>query len=352
MRNKRSFVGWIVLLFCMMIVSPSLGQDSLVSIAKRIGPSVVAVMTYDSLMRPLRQGTGFFATPDGDVVTKRDLLEGVYRAEIRPEDNMPYPILRVLAEDREADLIRVAVEIPKRLVHPLAVSRSFPQVGERILAINPPSTSEKRFSYGIVSGLREAPGFGKMIQVVLYEPTLTSSTEGRPVVNLEGGVIGVVLGKKLERKTLYFVLPGDRLMDILPGGAVPKLLPGKGKALSEWEAGRREAAEKLYAEGLPYYWKGDYERALPYFKEAVKKNPRDSMAHFQIGYCYAELGRYAEALEAYQRAIQIKPDFVLAHFYRGLLYLEEGDKNHAMEEYRILRNLDQNYASDLLHMIG
>jgi hypothetical protein len=351
MKAKRSFMGWMGPLFCMMVVSPSLAQNNLVSIAKKIEPSVVAIMTYDSQMRLLRQGAGFFTTPDGDVVTKRNVLAGAYRADIRPTNEMPYPIRRVLAEDREADLVRVAVEIPKRLVHLLVLSRSLPQVGERILAINPPSTSGKGFSYGIVSSLREAPGFGKMIQVVLHEPTLTPSTEGRPVVNLKGDVIGVVLAKKLERKTLYFVLPGDRLMDILPGGAIPKLLPGKGKPLSEWEAERKEVAEKLHAEGLPYYWKGDYEKALPYFKEAVKKNPRDFMAPFQIGYCYAELGRYTEALEAYKRAIQIKPDFVLAHFYLGLLYLEVGDEHQVMEEYKILRDLDQDYASDLLNMI-
>jgi hypothetical protein len=351
MRVERSFMGWIVLLFCTMVVSSALAENNLVSIAKKIQPSVVTVITYDSQMRPLRQGAGFIVAPDGDVVTGRDLLEGANRADIRPEDKRVYPIRRVLAEDREADLIRVAVEIPKRLVHPLEVSRSVPQVGERILAIDPPFTSEKGFSYGIVSGLREAPGSGKMIQVVLHEPTLTSRTEGRPVVNLKGDVIGVLMAKKLERKTVYFVLPGDRLIDILPGGAVPKLLPGEGKTLSEWEMERGEAAENLYAEGLPYYWKGDYEKALPYFKGAVRKNPRDFMAHFQIGYCAAELGRYTEALEAYKTTIQIKPDFIPAHFFLGLVYLEVGDENHAMEEYKVLRDLDRNYANDLLHMI-
>lgn len=351
MITYRFLILWMIFLSSIVSVSSALAQDSLPAIVKKIQPSVVGILTYDKEGKVIAQANGFFINKEGDVITNRSLLKGADHADVRTSDGMLYLVRKVLAEDREADLVRVAVEIPKRLVHPLSLSRSLPQVGERILAINPPSTSGKGFSYGIVSGLREAPGFGKMIQVVLHEPTLTSSTEGRPVVNLKGDVIGVVLAKKLERKTLYFVLPGDRLMDILPGGAIPKLLPGKGKTLSEWEAERREAAEKLYAEGLPYYWKGDYEKALPYFKEAVEKDPRDFMAHFQAGYCYAELGRYTEALEAYKRAIHIKPDFVLAHFFLGLLYLEVGDKNHALEEYKILRGLDQDYANDLNKMI-
>jgi len=47
----------------------------------------------------------------------------------------------------------------------------------------------------------------------------------------------------------------------------------------------------------------------------------------------------------------IQPDFVLAHFFLGLMYLEVRDKNHALEEYKILKDLDRDYANDLLSMI-
>jgi len=63
------------------------------------------------------------------------------------------------------------------------------------------------------------------------------------------------------------------------------------------------------------------------------------------------LGRYLDAFDAYKKAIQIQPDFVLAHFFLGLIYLETGDRNRALAEYNILKDLDQNYANDLLKMI-
>ena len=107
----------------------------------------------------------------------------------------------------------------------------------------------------------------------------------------------------------------------------------------------------LYAEGLPFLWKENYQMALLYFEEAVKKNPRYAEAYFQIGYCNAQLERYAAAYEACRQAVRIKPDFVLAHFFLGLIYLEVRDRDHALEEYKILKDLDADYANDLFRMI-
>jgi len=114
---------------------------------------------------------------------------------------------------------------------------------------------------------------------------------------------------------------------------------------------KEETAESVYAKGLPFLWKEDYDKAASYFKKAVRIDPRYANAYFLIGYCNAQLERYPDALEAYKKAIQIQPDFVLAHFFLGLIYLEARDRNHALAEYKILRDLDKNYADDLLNMI-
>lgn len=148
--------------------------------------------------------------------------------------------------------------------------------------------------------------------------------------------------RTIEGHTFHFILPSARIHN---------LKPGKGVTLNEWERRREDAAETVYAKGLPLLWKDEYKKALVYFEKAVKKNPRYAEAYFQVGYCHAQLKQYGEAYEAYKQSVRVKPDFVLAHFFLGLLYLEMGDKNHAMEQYEILRDLDQNYANDLAHMI-
>ncbi|NWG02817.1 MAG: serine protease [Syntrophaceae bacterium] len=305
---------------------------------KKIGPCILDVLTYDKEGSTLSHGRGFFVSKEGDVVTNRHLLEGASRAEIKTVDQMLYPVTRVVAEDKEADLIRLSVEVPPKAVHPLAMSAVLPQLGERVIMIDT-SKPERSALGGVVSGLWETPTFGKGIQISKAPFPVTA---GDPVISMNGQVVGVVISRTIEGHSFHFILPGKRVI---------RLKPGKGITLAEWEGMREETADIAYAEGLPFLWKEDYQKALLYFEKAAKKNPRYAEAYFQIGYCHAQLKQYVEAYEAYKQSVRIKPDFVLSHFFLGLLYLEVRDKNHAMEEYKILRDLDRDYASDLLRMI-
>jgi tetratricopeptide (TPR) repeat protein len=252
---------------------------------------------------------------------------------------MLYPVKKVLAEDGELNLIRIWVEIPSGTVRPLSLLPSLPQLGERIAVIGSPLGQGKTVSYGMVSAIQEIPALGKMIRVT---PPISSSFTACPVVNMKGHLIGIVT---------YWVIEGQKFYFVVPSGRVVRLKAGRGIGLDEWERGREETAEGLYAKGLPFLWKEDYEKALPYFERAIKKDPRYANGYFQIGYCNAQLGRYLDAFDAYKKAIQIQPDFVLAHFFLGLIYLEVRDRTHALEEYKILKNLDRGHANDLLKMI-
>ncbi len=318
-----------------------MAQENFPTIAKRIEPSVVTVLVYDKEGREIGQGSGFFVSKEGDVITSREAIKGADHADVRTADRMLYPVKKVLAEDKEANLIRVSAEIPLDAVHVPPINVALPQVGERVAAIAGPSRVTKQVSYGIVSAILEIPAFGKLLQIIAR---LSPSYNGSPLINIKGEVIGVV------------ILVRGQFLNILPVQRAVKLTPGKGKALSEWEEKREQTAEELYSGGLPYLWREDYEKALRIFHEAVKKDPRYANAYFQIGYCNAQLGRYQDALEAYKQAIRINPDFVIAHFYLGLTYLELRDTDSALKEYKILKELgmrepDRDYAGDLLNMI-
>ncbi len=331
----------MIFLLCMMADSSLWAQGSLPAIVEKIEPSVVAVLIYDKEGRTIKQGSGFFVGREGNVITNRDLLKGVDHADVRTTDGMLYAVRKVLAEDGEANLIRVSVEIPLAAVHPSPLSVSLPQIDEKVVAISGLSGSGKPFAYGTVLAMREIPTFGRVIQTMIR---LSSRFNGSPLINMKGEVIGIVT---LEREQIFDISPVERVM---------RLLPGEGKPLSEWEVKREETGEGLYSAGLPYLWREDYEKAIPFFKEAVKKDPRYANAYFQIGYCNAQLKHYQEALAAYKQAIQVQPDFAIAHFYLGLAYLELNDRDSALKEYDILkkmgrRNVDRDYASDLFDMI-
>jgi len=338
MISFRFLVVWIIFLCSISAIASSQAQENLSTIARRIEPSVVAVFAYNKEGQTINQGRGFFISGKGDIIANRNVLEGADHADVRTVDGMLYPVRSVPAEDREVNLIRIRAEIPSA-AHPLSLSPSLPNLGDRVAVIGGRILSEKLVSYGTVSGVQEIPSLGKIIR--LTAPT-SSSFNGSPAVNMKGEVIGVVTSWMIEGQNFTFVVPSQRIIS---------LKVRKGISLAEWEERKEETAEDLYAKGLPFLWKEAYEKALLHFKEAVNKDPRYADAYFLIGYTNAQLGRYPDALDAYKKAIQIQPDFIFAHFYLGLIYLEMRDRNHALEEYKILKNLNRDYAKDLLNMI-
>jgi len=266
---------------------------------RRVEPSIVVLLTYNREGKFVGQGSGFFVNREGDVITNYHVLKGAGRAEVRMSDGSVYPVDKIVAEDEQGDLIRVSTNIPQNLVRPLPIHPSFPEVGEHIIVMGTPLGLEKTVSDGIVSAVRDIPEFGKVIQVTA---PISPGSSGSPVVSMNGEVIGVVS---------FFLMPGQNLNFAIPGDRIAKLTPGEGKTLSEQEevkeAERLAVAGKFYSMGRGFLLAKDYERALPFFVEAVRRNPSFLEAFFQIGYCLGKLGRYSDAIGPYLEAIRIKP---------------------------------------------
>jgi tetratricopeptide (TPR) repeat protein len=288
----------LILFIQCLLPAVSFGEENLPALIKRIEPSVVVILTYDREGRLIGQGSGFFISKDGDVITNYHVLQGASRATIRSWDASMYPVKKVVAEDREADLMRVSVDLGQGTATPLLVSTSLPQVGDRIIVIGTPLGLEKTVSDGIVAAIREIPEFGKIIQLTA---PISQGSSGSPVVNMNGEVIGIAT---------FIILAGQNLNFAISGENIARLTSGEGQTLSEREETRVEEmislAEQLYSIGIRFLWIEDYEKALPYFLEAIKRNPDYGEAYFQIGYCNSKLGRYPEAIEFYNQAIGIK----------------------------------------------
>jgi tetratricopeptide (TPR) repeat protein len=290
----------IALLFFPHPPDLSLGQENLPAIIKRIQPSIVSIVILNKEGKMAGQGSGFFINPDGDIITNRHVLEGASRADVITSEGKVYTIQKVVSEDVEGDLILVSLDLKGDKAQPLIVSSKIPEVGERIIAIGTPLGLEKTVSDGIVSAVREMPGFGKIIQITA---PISPGSSGGPVVDMRGEVIGIAT---------FIIVAGQNLNFAIPGERISNLVRGEGKTLQELEERRTEelraSEEYLYATGLRYLGAEDYERAFLFFQEVIKRNPGHGEAYFQIGYCLGKLGKYQNAIEAYLQALQIKPD--------------------------------------------
>jgi tetratricopeptide (TPR) repeat protein len=297
MSKSHAFVA--AFLFLILTVSPVVGQEDLPGLIKRVESSIVMIVTYSKEGSMLGQGSGFFIDKKGDVITNSHVLQDASRATVKTTDGKEYPIKKVLAEDKEGDIVQVSVDISKEAVRPLPVAPKLPEVGERVIVIGTPLGLDKTVTDGIVSAVREIPGFGKIVQVTA---PISPGSSGSPVINMKGEVIGIAA---------FFVVAGQNLNFAIPGERITKLTLGQGESLSEREEGRTkdwlDSAEGLYAMGIRYVWAEDYGKALLYFVETIKRNPNHAQAYFQIGYCLARLGQYKEAIGPYEQAVRINP---------------------------------------------
>jgi hypothetical protein len=179
------------------------GDIPLTHLVKKIQPAVVTVIAYRK--KNTISGSGFFIDKEGHLITNRHLFNAVTRAEVRTSDGKTYKIKRALSQNKEADLIRVLVDIPEESVHWISVIEKAPEIAERIFVLGSPLGFEKTVTEGIVSAIREMEN---EIDVYQISAPISPGSSGSPVINMRGDVIGVATFVCIEGQNLNFAVPG------------------------------------------------------------------------------------------------------------------------------------------------
>ncbi len=318
--------------------------ENLPSIIKIIKPSVVIVFAYDDKGEFLKLGSGFFISQSGDIITNYHVLQGADSAEVKTSDGKTYPITYIVAGDEQSDIICLSVDIPSQYVHPLSLSATVPEVGERIIVYGSPLGLEKTVSDGIVSAIREVPGYGKLIQITA---PISPGSSGSPVLNMKGEVIGIATFQFIEGQNLNFAIPSEKITSLN--------LMEEEKTFSTEELFEPEEKDKkdsdyayeAYDKALYFIDKEEYEKALPCLEIVIKTNISSlkALAYFQTGFCYGHLNSNRKAIEAYKQAIRIDPDCAIAHNNLGVAYGKLGFYKDAVEAFKQAIRIDPDDAS-------
>jgi len=80
------------------------------------------------------------------------------------------------------------------------------------------------------------------------------------------------------------------------------------------------------------------------YKQAVRINPDDPGAHYNLGISYFKISRYDEAVEAYKQAITIKPDYAQAYYELARSYIELERFDEAIEACKQAIHIKPDYA--------
>lgn len=332
------FSAFLLLLHAAANVS---AQDFLPELVRRIKPSAVAIETFDQKGATISRGSGFFIANDR-IVTNRHVIEKSSRVEIQLVDGKKIQAKGVLAIDGEGDLALLQVDA-QAAAQSLPLVQAAPQEGESIVVVGNPFGLEGSVSNGIVSAVREIPGYGKIIQITA---PISPGSSGSPVVNMRGQVIGVATLQAAEGQSLNFAVPSVRITQLKIGE-----LQTFAQLNSESQKNKRAAAQALYAQGLGILSRDDYQRAAAYFEKAVEIDPNYAESWYQAGFCYGMLGRHADALRASKQAARLRPEWAETFVNIGASSYALGQYKEAAEAYRQATKLDAENA-DAQYALG
>ncbi len=310
-------------------------QDFLPELVRRIKPSAVAIETFDAKGATLSRGSGFFISNDR-IITNRHVIEKSNRVEVHLMDGRKFSARGVLAIDGEGDLALLQVDVPQNSAAALPLVQTAPQEGESIVVVGNPFGLEGSVSNGIVSAVREIPGYGKIIQITA---PISPGSSGSPVVNMRGQVIGVATLQAAEGQSLNFAVPSQRISQLKIGE-----LRSFVSLNNESQKNKRAAAQALYSQGLGILSRDDYARAVQYFEKAVEIDPGYAESWYQAGFCYGMLGRHADALKASRQAARLRPEWAETHVNIGASSFALGQYKEAAEAYRQATKLDADNA--------
>ena len=297
-----------LLIFVFAFGANAFAQDLLPQLVRQIKPSAVAIETFDRQGKSVSRGSGFFVDAD-KIITNRHVIEKSNRVEVLLSNGKKFQANGILAIDGEGDLALLKVSIPREFARPLPIVQTNPEEGESIVVIGNPYGLQGSVSNGIVSAVREIPGYGKIIQITA---PISPGSSGSPVVNMRGQVIGVATLQAEEGQSLNFAVPSERISQLKVGG-----LQTFANVTRETGQNKRAIAERLYSQGLRILSNDDFTKALPYFEQAVKSDPNYAEAWYQAGFCYGMLGMHAEALKASKNAARLRPDWTETYINIG-----------------------------------
>lgn len=85
--------------------------------------------------------------------------------------------------------------------------------------------------------------------------------------------------------------------------------------------------------GFVWEGKGDYDKAIADYNEAIKLNPQDAIAFNNRGNAWDKKADYDRAIADYNEAIRLDQKYSIAYINRGGMWRSKGDYDKAIADY-------------------
>ena len=146
---------------------------------------------HDAKPHPmLAQGSGFFISPDGYVVTNNHVVEDAEDITVTMESGDKYPA-KLIGTDPRTDVALIKVKAPEGTTFPFVeFDTKDPRVGDWVLAVGNPFGLGGTVTAGIISAHNRDIGSGAY-DYLQIDAAVNRGNSGGPSFDLDGKVVGV-----------------------------------------------------------------------------------------------------------------------------------------------------------------
>ncbi len=134
------------------------------------------------------QGSGFFISSDGYIVTNNHVVDNAVEVEVLTDDDKTMTA-KVIGVDPKTDLALIKVDTTNHGY--LKLAKDKPRIGEWVVAVGNPFGLASTVTAGIVSAMGRDIGSGPYDDFIQIDAPVNKGNSGGPTFNLKGEVIGV-----------------------------------------------------------------------------------------------------------------------------------------------------------------
>ncbi len=323
---KRNIKSLLVLLTLGLFLSCARAPQQLVS-EKPVAPVVdlTSEKVRDSIVlieSENASGTGFFIAP-GMVATNTHVVAHIGSVSIKsPDKEKDWTIEGVVGFDAENSLVILKLT-GEGTPLPLGDSDTV-QIGESVSIFSYPDGAFKVLESRIQS-LR------KSNRRLRLNTTTAKKTNGSPVFNNKGQVIGVIVpygGYAISSSVLATLLAESTPME----------------PLAEWQQRKHIRAAAYYGLGKEKFRVKDYAGAIVDFDKVIELDPGDVRAYYERGRAQDRLGDHDSAIVSCTQVLKMDPGEADAYYARGSIKARRGDYTEAIIDLDKAIELDVQHA--------
>ena len=229
------------------IVAPQ-GLPDFISLAKKLGPSVVNVSTTEirkatqegpgsgddqmgqfferffgapAPRGPQRrggQGSGFIIDNDGTILTNYHVVDGAQKIVVTLADGKSHNA-KVIGKDQKSDIAVIKIDAGHALPAANLGDSDRLEVGEWVMAIGNPFGLDHSVTSGIVSAKGRNIGAGPYDNFIQTDASINPGNSGGPLINLRGEVVGIntaIFSQSGGNIGIGFAIPANSVKELLP----------------------------------------------------------------------------------------------------------------------------------------